>query len=257
VIGLGHSCGALLQTLITCLFPEAPRAINILISFNNKPVASAIPAFEELVVPLSEQIMGDSESSVSLREAVSSARTAIDLAIDMFANSQLAPAFVGKEIIPLLREVIEIGDQVPPLLKIIAQGQREFEPTPADTKECCRRMYRARRTLLIKFENDGLDESEEIEKVLREANTIMRMKRPMVDMEVDLRVMSGSHITPLTQNIILDSPKNAPPFIQPLVDINDAVTNPIKEQLRENFLQTVNEVKNEILTFLETSIVRQ
>lgn len=256
VIGLGHSCGALLQTLITSLFPEAPRAINILISFNNKPVSAAIPAFEELVIPLSEQIMGESERSANLREAVSTARTAIDKAIDLFAQSQLAPAFVGNELIPLFRQVIEIGDQVPPLLKIIAQGQREFEPSPADTKEVCRRMYRARRTLLIKFENDALDESEEILKVLKEANTIMRMKRPMVEMEVDLKVMSGTHVTPLTQNILPDSPKNLP-LIQPLVDVNDAIISPARDQLRENFLRTVNDVKNEILTFLETSIVRQ
>ena len=256
VIGLGHSCGALLQTLITSLFPEAPRAINILISFNNKPVASAIPAFEELVIPLSEQLMGESERSISLRAAVVSARSAIDKAIDVFAQSQLAPAFVGAELIPLFRQVVEIGDQVPPLLKIIAQGQREFEPSPADTKEVCRRMYRARRTLLIKFENDALDESEDIEKVLREANTIMRMKRPMVEMEVDLRVMTGTHITPLTQNILLDAPTNLG-IIQPLVDINEAVISPARDQLRENFLMTVNSVKNEILTFLETSIVRQ
>jgi hypothetical protein len=31
-------------------------------------------------------------------------------------------------------------------------------------------MYRARRTLLLKFDNDDLDESVAIEKVLREAN---------------------------------------------------------------------------------------
>ena len=36
VIGIGHSCGALLQTLITSLFPEAPRAVNVLISYNNR-----------------------------------------------------------------------------------------------------------------------------------------------------------------------------------------------------------------------------
>ena len=256
VIGLGHSCGALLQTLITSLFPEAPRAINILISFNNKPVSSAIPAFEELVVPLSEQIMGDSERSANLREAVSNVRSAVDKAVDAFAQSQLAPAFFGNELVPLFRQVAEIGDQVPPLLKIIAQGQREFEPSPADTKEVCRRMYRARRTLLIKFENDALDESEEILKVLREANTIMRMKRPMVEMEVDLRIMAGTHVTPLTQNILIDPPKNVP-LIQPIIDVNDAIISPAREQLRENFLRTVNEVKNEILTFLGTSIARQ
>ena len=256
VIGLGHSCGALLQTLITCLFPNAPRAINILISFNNKPVSAAIPGFADFVVPLSEQIMGESERSVSLRTAVGNARTAFDNSMDTLAKAPLVPAFFGAEVIPFFRQLVETADQVPPLLKIIAKGQREFEPTPADTKEVCRRMYRARRTLLIKFENDALDESEEIAKVLGEANTIMRMKRPMVEMEVDLKVMTGTHITPLTQNIIIDTPKNLPLIIQPLLDINDAITNPVRENLKGNFLKTVNEVKSEILTFLESSIVR-
>jgi Protein of unknown function (DUF1350) len=199
--------------------------------------------------------MGESERSVSLRTAVGNAREAFDKSIDAFAKAPLVPSFVGSELIPFFRQLIETADQVPPLLKIIAKGQREFEPTPADTKEVCRRMYRARRTLLIKFENDALDESEDIEKVLREANTIMRMKRPMVEMEVDLRVMSGTHITPLTQNIILDTPKSIP-FLQPLIKVNDAITFPLREEVKNNFLKTVNQVKSEILTFLESSIVR-
>ena len=254
VIGLGHSCGALLQALITSLFPDAPRAINILISFNNKPTSEAIPAFEELIVPLSEQIMGDSQRSRNFRDTLRNFRTTVDGAIDRITQSPLAPAFVAAEIVPLIRQTIEIADQVPPLLKIIAQGQREFVPSPADTKEVCRRMYRARRTLVVKFENDAIDESEEIEKVLREANTIMRMRRPMVELDVILKVMTGTHITPLTQNI-LDAPKNLP-LVQPIVNFNDALVAPLRDPLKANFLRTVDELRTEIVTFLESSFNR-
>lgn len=52
VVGIGHSCGALLQLLITSLFPDTPRAANALVSFNNKPVTEAIPFFEEVFAPL-------------------------------------------------------------------------------------------------------------------------------------------------------------------------------------------------------------
>ena len=48
VVGVGHSCGALLQLLITCLFPDTPRAANALMSFNNKPVKDAVPFFDEV-----------------------------------------------------------------------------------------------------------------------------------------------------------------------------------------------------------------
>ena len=52
VVGIGHSCGALLQVLISSLFPDTPRAANALLSFNNKPVSDAVPFFEEVFAPL-------------------------------------------------------------------------------------------------------------------------------------------------------------------------------------------------------------
>lgn len=52
VVGIGHSCGALLQVLISSLFPDTPRAANALLSFNNKPVSEAVPFFEEVFAPL-------------------------------------------------------------------------------------------------------------------------------------------------------------------------------------------------------------
>jgi hypothetical protein len=59
VVGIGHSCGALLQLLITCLFPDTPRAANALISYNNKPVSDAIPFFEEFFAPAFTQLAND------------------------------------------------------------------------------------------------------------------------------------------------------------------------------------------------------
>lgn len=47
------------QVLITCLFPGTPRAANALISFNNKQVVDAIPAFQDLVLPIAKQVDGD------------------------------------------------------------------------------------------------------------------------------------------------------------------------------------------------------
>lgn len=37
VVGVGHSCGALLQTLTTSLFPDAPRAANALSAPTTSP----------------------------------------------------------------------------------------------------------------------------------------------------------------------------------------------------------------------------
>jgi hypothetical protein len=83
----------------------------------------------------------------------------------------------------------------------------------------------------------------------------MRMKRPMVQMEVELSTMTGTHITPLTQNIFLNTPTKIP-LIQPIIDLSEPFVNPVREELRLNFLETVNQVKGEIITFLDSSIVR-
>ena len=60
-----------------------------------------------------------------------------------------------------------------------------------------RKAYRARRTLILEFDNDGLDESDEIEDLLREAERIIRMKRPMVNIDLQRRTLEGNHATPL------------------------------------------------------------
>jgi len=256
VIGLGHSCGALLQVLVTSLFPDAPRAANVLVSFNNRPASQSIPGLEEVIAPLSGMLLsptppqpqsqsqsqgspGQGQDLQALGGVVSAVREAVEKSLDSYAQSALAPSFVGREVLPLLRQSMEIVDQIPPLLRDVASGVREFTPSPVDTKEVCRRMYRARRTLLLKFENDDLDESEAIEKVLREANTIMRMKRPMVEMDVELRILTGTHITPLTQNFVLDPPEGFPDLLEPL-----------RTRVRGNFLQTVDEVRDAVLAFL-------
>lgn len=247
VIGIGHSCGALLHTYITSLFPDTPRAVNILISYNNKPAADAIPAFNELVVPISKRLMSNTRESEAFRSNLLSMRTYAQRFVKEFVDSNSAPVAL-KDVYPLVEQSLEMVDQIPEVLQEIASGQREFSPSPADTKEACRRMYRARNTLVLKFATDSIDESEDIVKVLREANTIMRMKRPMVEMQVDFKVLSGSHITPLTPDLaMLDS------LGFDTSGIPDSL-NPGKSQAVINLRRTIDDVSNEIIQYLDSAV---
>ena len=74
----------------------------------------------------------------------------------------------------------------------------------------------------------------------------------MVAMDVERRCIGGTHITPLTQNIILDPP---PPALGGL-EVPD-VTAGARQQVREAFLGTVNIVKMEILDWLELKKIRK
>lgn len=57
--------------------------------------------------------------------------------------------------------------------------------------------YRPRRTLIVGYKDDPIDESDEIEEVLKEARSITRMRRPMVEIDVERTVLGGGHAAPL------------------------------------------------------------
>ncbi len=79
----------------------------------------------------------------------------------------------------------------------MADGARDFIPTPPAVQAAARKAYRARRTLIIQYDQDQFDESYEIEQLLREAQSVTRMKRPMVNIDVQRRILTGGHASPV------------------------------------------------------------
>lgn len=237
VVGVGHSCGALLQILITSLFPDTPRAANALLSYNNKPVKEAVPLFEEVVAPFFTAIAARNETwypsgTVAMALAVRLGRAAAkgevpsdellkDLAQfvtpkqllsilpeDVSLPAQVrdalaaavdpaASALDSAGVLPVLSQAVDVFEQIPLLVEEVADGAKDFNPTPASVRAAARRAYRARRTLLLQYDSDPLDESEEIEELLREAETVMRMKRPMITIDIQRRVLKGGHASPV------------------------------------------------------------
>ena len=79
----------------------------------------------------------------------------------------------------------------------VAGGARDFVPTPSSVRAAARKNYRARRTLILQYDDDSIDESEEIEDLLREAESVTRMKRPMLPIDLQRTTLKGGHATPL------------------------------------------------------------
>ncbi|CAN0287456.1 unnamed protein product, partial [Scytosiphon promiscuus] len=156
------------------------------------------------------------------------------------AESQFAPAVLENELVPLVRQVLQITDQLPALFQSIADGTREFTPTPDETRDVVSKMYRARRTIMIRFENDSIDESEGMKDVIQEGKTLLRMRRPLVDMELRYEIIKGNHVTPLTQNVFLDTPVDA---IDPLLGV--------RKGMKKEFLKTVNHLGQILVDWLE------
>jgi hypothetical protein len=172
----------------------------------------------------------------------------VEEVVEAYSASPLAPSVVRNEMVPLWKQAMSIVDQLPPLLQSISEGTREFAPTPDDTREVCRRMYRARRTLLVQFEEDSIDESENLMKVLQESRSIMRMKRPLVKMDVRLETVKGTHITPLAQDLFVDPPA--------VLDVLNPLAPPIRKYAQEQFLATVRSVQTLLVEWLEEGLAR-
>jgi Protein of unknown function (DUF1350) len=240
VVGIGHSCGSLLQLLITSIFPDTPRAANALISFNNKPVSEAVPVFEEFFAPFFTYVAARNETT-SRPSGSDIIRVGLDLTSFMVQgelpsdelllkagkllvaptpfssflkeSNLVVPTFLRNAystlsnptvtalsnagVVPIMTEFLHTLQQIPSLIDEVADGARDFVPPPAQVKAAARRSYRARRTLILQYTEDPLDESPEVEELLQTAGQIIQMKRPMVQIDVQLRTLPGGHAAPL------------------------------------------------------------
>ena len=152
VVGVGHSCGALLQALIATRRPNERRRLALL-SYNNKRAAEAIPLFESVVAPIAVEAVAESLPTTPFaRQALSLLRNAgeelLDAATDTDSQNPfmrlraaapanvraLGDAFVG-ETSTIARQGLELADQLPDLLGEIAGGAREFEPEPREMRD--------------------------------------------------------------------------------------------------------------------------
>lgn len=227
VIGLGHSAGAVFHTLTSSLFSDAvPKAANILISFNSRPASSAIPAYSELVAPVARAFVSiENNLPNDVRESINDLPNKVDSVID---KSVLTPSAFRSEVLPTARESRRFVEQVPPILREIANygkqasnhdqptnndsttsrnsdkstfskmfgrpdssSAREFDPSPEEVRQVIKKLYSVRETLVVRFENDSLDDSDDL---------IDALRLNINGASFSIIQLSGTHVTPLAQD---------------------------------------------------------
>lgn len=173
VFAIGHSNGALLQTLISSL-PELSRTSvqprgTALLGYNNLPVSLAVPG------GIPEEAPGALRSGLSFIDFLSlpPAWRALAYALN---DEQVA-----KEVGPLLdqlnstlrearatclhditcscnRHVRQLTKKLPVHIQI-ADGSRDFTPTPEQSRQIAADGYQCPSTLLLRFRKDSIDDS--------------------------------------------------------------------------------------------------
>ena len=175
---IGHSCGALLHTLLAVA--HGRHEACILMAFNNKPVSDAIPV--PLPPPpedlkLRERLRNGVEGALAdapVEEALAAAERAIR------AAGAAAPSEdFSSRTAPVL-------SQWGPLLGSVVEGQTEFTLSTEDISARVLSEFPSTRTLVVQFANDFTDESDRLMDLIRQGGG-----------EVEKLRFPGGHTTPL------------------------------------------------------------
>jgi hypothetical protein len=115
-----------------------------------------------------------------------------------------------------------------PLFEQFNVASLEFIPSPQETNKLVQEKYNIRRNLLIKFNNDTLDQSATLTKLLQQRFSDM----------VTVQTLKGTHTTPLGQDIRWQTGESFTPF--------DAVGQWFKQEV----YRELNELKRTMLLWL-------
>jgi hypothetical protein len=120
------------------------------------------------------------------------------------------------------------NEAIPLVEQLNSKLDIEFTPTPTETNQIVEDSYQIRRNLLIKFNKDTLDQSAILRRILQELFPGM----------VTAQILSGTHTTPLGQDVKWQPGNSFSPF--------DAVGQWLKQEVYRD----LNQLKKVILFWL-------
>lgn len=176
--GIGHSLGSVIHLLIGSRY-AVQRNGNILMAFNNKEASTAVPLFSPVIVPMA-QSFGPLLSQLTSSPTI---RLGAEMAMKQLEN--LSP--------PIMKQVLPLVEQLPPLYMDLVKGREDFTPKPEETRRLIKSYYGISRNLLIKFKDDAIDETPTLAQVLSSESAISSL------LDMSIRSVPGDHGLPLQQ----------------------------------------------------------
>ncbi|CAH8363132.1 unnamed protein product [Eruca vesicaria subsp. sativa] len=176
--GIGHSLGSLIHLLIGSRY-AVQRNGNVFMAFNNKEASLAIPLFSPVLVPMA-QSLGPLLSQVATSPTV---RLGAEMTRKQLET--LSP--------PIMKQILPLVEQLPPLYMDLVKGREDFIPKPEETRRLIRSYYGISRNLLIKFQDDSIDETPILAQVLGVESSISSK------LDMSIRTLPGDHGLPLQQ----------------------------------------------------------
>ncbi|XP_010482032.1 PREDICTED: uncharacterized protein LOC104760770 isoform X2 [Camelina sativa] len=152
---------------------------NVFMAFNNKEASLAIPLFSPVLVPMAQSLgplLSQIATSPTIRLGAEMTRKQLET---------LSP--------PIMKQILPLVEQLPPLYMDLVKGREDFIPKPEETRRLIRSYYGISRNLLIKFEDDSIDETSILAQVLGVESSISSK------LDMSIRTLPGDHGLPLQQ----------------------------------------------------------
>lgn len=239
--GIGHSLGSLLHLFIGARYIHSNtntnkttttfindnnsnsnyntynRQGNVLLSFNNKSASDAVPVFSSpIFAPFTQSAAGSIESFLN--------QSIVQVPLQMVSetirntnsnsnnNNNDSNNENGIDIDNVIKQALPLIEQVSPLLSEVREksGNLEFIPTPVEAKRLIGKYYGIQNNLLIKFQDDSIDETPELAELLlkreqkkKTSNNNNSNDANTSQLDLSLKILSGDHVRPLKQTIAL------------------------------------------------------
>ncbi|CAK9222221.1 unnamed protein product [Sphagnum troendelagicum] len=244
IFGVGHSFGALAQLLIGARY-AVQRKGNVLLSFNNKSATSAIPLLSPVLGPVAQNF------SPILAQLTASPTLCLGVNATTCCLAVLPP--IVKQVLPLI-------EQLPPLYVDLANGKDQFVPTPDETDRLVSMSKSLDLNLLIKFKDDQIDETPRLAQTLSSNSAVSGF------LDMSVRVLPGDHARPLLQVFPVVPPNMARTINRgsersstmaagtPSAEIAKGLrSNPTAQRLREEVIENIESLIDEIASWMTAS----
>lgn len=176
--GVGHSLGTVIHLLIGARY-AVQRTGNVFMAFNNKEASLAIPLFSPVIVPMAQSfgpVLAQLTSSPTIRRGAEIALKQLEI---------LSP--------PLLKQILPLVEQLPPLYFDLVNGREDFVPRPEETRRLIKSYYGVSRNLLLKFKDDTIDDTPVLAQILSFESAVSS------SLDMSVRTLPGDHGLPLQQ----------------------------------------------------------
>ncbi|MBA0614421.1 hypothetical protein Godav_014720 [Gossypium davidsonii] len=117
--GIGHSLGSVIHLLIGSRY-AIPRNGNVLMAFNNQEASLALSWLSPVLVPMAQSI------GPFLSQIASSPTIRMGAEMTLKQIESLSP--------PIMKQVLPLVEQLPPLYMDLAKGREDFSPKPEEAQ---------------------------------------------------------------------------------------------------------------------------